>query len=106
MVAYAWRVGLGLYMPDTRLNELQQVEEPFLRQLERLGWRLLRGDKYDPASTLRESFHEVIIEAELRLGLKQINPWLEDDQIGEVIHRITTPQSSGLIKANIEIHRY
>ena len=90
-------------MSDPRLNELSQVEEPFLRQLERLGWRILRGDKYDPASTLRETFSEVIIESELRAGLKQINPFLEDDQISELARRIQTPQSSGLLKANEEI---
>ena len=54
------------------LNEQQQVEEPFLRQLELLGWNNVRGDKYDPAISLRESFHEVIIESELRAALKQI----------------------------------
>ena len=58
-------------MDQNRLNELEQVEEPFLRQLERLGWRILRGDKYDPASTLRESFSEVIIESELLAALRQ-----------------------------------
>jgi type I restriction enzyme R subunit len=86
-----------------RLNELDQVEEPFLRQLERLGWRVLRGDKYDPASTLRESFSEVIIESELRAALRQINPWLEEDQITGLVHRIQTPQANNLLKANEEI---
>lgn len=86
-----------------RLNELQQVEAPFLHQLERLGWRIQCGDKYDPNSTLREGFNEFIIESELRAGLKQINPWIEDDQIGEVIHRIQTPQSNNLLKTNEEI---
>jgi type I site-specific restriction-modification system R (restriction) subunit len=90
-------------MPDPRLTELEQVEEPFLRQLEGLGWRVLRGDKYDPASTERESFHEVIIEAELRAALKQINPWLEDDQIDELIRRIQAPLSTQPLKANEEI---
>lgn len=90
-------------MPDPRLTELEQVEEPFLRQLERLGWRVLRGDKYDPASTLRESFHEVIIESELRAALKQINPWLEDDQIDELVRRVQAPSSTQLLKANEEI---
>ena len=61
-------------MIDPRLTELAQVEESFLRQLERLGWRILRGDKYDPASTERESFHEVIIEGELRAALAAATP--------------------------------
>jgi type I restriction enzyme R subunit len=90
-------------MDQNRLNELDQVEEPFLRQLEPLGWRVLRGDKYDPASTLRESFSEVIIESELRASLRQINPWLEEDQITGLVHRIQTPQANNLLKANEEI---
>ena len=90
-------------MPDPRLTELEQVEESFLRQLDGLGWRILRGDKYDPASTERESFHEVIIQGELRAALKQINPWLEDDQIDELVRRIQAPQSIQLLKANEEI---
>lgn len=90
-------------MSESRLSELSQVEEPFLRQLEGLGWRVLRGDKYDPASTERESFHEVIIEGELRAALKQINPWLEDDQIDELVRRVQAPTSTQLLKANEEI---
>ena len=90
-------------MDQSRLNELEQVEEPFLRQLERLGWRVLRGDKYDPASTRRETFSEIIIESELREGLKQINPWLEEDQITAMVHRIQTPQANSFLQINEEI---
>lgn len=90
-------------MDNQALNELQQVEEPFLQQLEGLGWRVLRGDKYDPASTLREGFHEVLIESELRTALRQVNPWLEADQIGEMAHRLQSPTSPGLVKANQEL---
>lgn len=90
-------------MDQNRLNELEQVEEPFLRQLERLGWRILRGDKYDPASTLRESFSEVIIESELLAALRQINPWMEEEQITAMVHRIQTPQANSLLKVNEEI---
>lgn len=90
-------------MDQNRLNELEQVEEPLLRQLERLGWRILRGDKYDPASTLRESFSDVIIESELLTALRQINPWMEEEQIAAMVHRIQTPQSNGLLNANEEI---
>ncbi len=91
------------YRIDFSYNELHQVEEPFLRQLGYLKWSILRGDKYDPGSTLRESFNEFIIESELRTALKQINPWLEEEQVTEVIYKIQTPQSNGLIKANEEI---
>lgn len=85
------------------LNEKEYVEEPILRQLERLGWRIIRGDKYDPSVSLRESFKEVVIESELRESLKRINDWLEDDQITEIVREITTPDATSLIKANQEI---
>lgn len=90
-------------MDKIALNELQYVEEPFLRQLQLLGWKVLRGDKYDPVISLREGFNEVIIERELRNALKKINPWIEEDQMNEVVHDITTPQSNNLLGANQEI---
>ena len=52
-------------MDKIELNELQYVEEPFLKQLERLGWETIRAGesgKYDPSNTLREGFNEVILE--------------------------------------------
>jgi len=90
-------------MDKIALNELQYVEEPFLRQLKSLGWKTIHGDKYDPFVSLREGFHEYFLEKELAKSLKQINPWLEDDQISEVIRKITTPQNNNLLEANQEI---
>ena len=58
------------------LNEKEYVEEPFLRQLERLGWKILRaGDegKGDPTVTFREGFNEVILEKKLRESLLKLN---------------------------------
>ncbi len=90
-------------MDRIALNELQYVEEPFLRQLERLGWRIVRGDKYDPSVSLREGFNEVIIEKELKEAIKRINPWIEEDQISEVVREITVPDGNSLIEINKEI---
>jgi type I restriction enzyme R subunit len=64
---------------------------------------VLRGDKYDPVSTPRETFSEVIIESELREALRQINPWLEEEQSTAMVHRAQTPQANSLLKANEEI---
>ena len=116
------------------LNEKQYVEEPFLRQLERLGWTIIRvGESaaytenlpgnilaaesmatynagshsnsrlYDPSCTWREGFHEVALERELRNALLRINPWLEEDQLPELVREITVPQKNSLIEANQEI---
>lgn len=89
-----------------QINEKMNVEEPFLRQLERLGWTILRAEeagKYDPAITYRESFAEVIIEKQLREALLKINPWLEENQIPEIIRELAVPSKNSLLEANKEI---
>jgi len=94
-------------MPTSKqiaLNEKEYVEEPFLRQLERLGWKTLRaGDegKGDPAVTFRGGFNEVIIEKKLREALLKLNPWLQEDQLAPVIRELTVPAiPGGLIENN------
>ena len=105
-----------------QLDEEHYVENPFLAQLQRLGWKIYRQNKDNPEDTkeiltfsngkpvygnsvkFKESFREVILEQELRNSIKRINPWIEDDQITEVIRRITTPQANSLLEANREIH--
>jgi type I restriction enzyme R subunit len=106
-----------------KLDEEHYVENPFLAQLQRLGWKIYRQNKDNPEDVkeiiefndlmepiyrssvkFRESFREVILEKELRESIKRINPWIEDDQITEVIRRITTPQTNSLLEINREIH--
>jgi len=90
-------------MNKIALNELKYVEEPFLRQLKRLGWNTIVGDKYDPKVSLREGFNEVILEKELTEAIKRINPWIEDDQLTDVVREITLPHANKLLEANKEI---
>lgn len=106
-----------------KLDEEHYVENSFLFHLQRLGWKIYRQNKDNPEDTkeiisftsslepeygknqkFRESFNEVILEGVLRESLKRINPWIEDDQISEVVRRITTPQANSLLEANKEIH--
>ncbi|RMD52234.1 hypothetical protein D6827_00445, partial [Candidatus Parcubacteria bacterium] len=79
-----------------KIDEKNHVEEPFLIQLEGLDWTVKRLDmKQTPADTGRENFTEVVLKPELRASLKKINDWLEDDQVEEVVRKITTfPGSS------------
>lgn len=84
-------------------NELEYVEEPLLRHLEKMGWAVLRAGeagKFDPSITYRESFDEVYIEKELKEALKTINPWLEENQLPDLIRELTAAPSTGLIEAN------
>lgn len=82
-------------------NEETYVEIPFCDQLERLGWRvwnLPRGA--EPCESQRSSFRDVIIEPELRAALQEINPFLEDDQVTEVVTRLSTIPPTPLMEAN------
>jgi len=105
------------------LDEEHYVEDPFLVHLQRLGWDIFEQNKDDPEDVrkiisfnsnnervyvespkFRENFREVVLEGELKKSLKRINPWIEADQINEVVRRITIPQANSLLEANKEIH--
>jgi len=106
-----------------KLDEEDYVENPFLAQLKKLGWKIYRQNKDNPEDAkeivsfnasgepvygesikFRESFREVVLEDELRSSIKGINKWIEEDQINEVVRRITTPQANNLLEVNREIH--
>jgi type I restriction enzyme R subunit len=76
---------------DIRLDERNHVEKPLLDQLRGLGWEIidLTDVTQKPSDTFRESFTEVVMLPVLREQLKVINPWLEDDQIDEVVKQLT-----------------
>lgn len=107
----------------SKLDEEHYVENPFLAQLQRLGWKIYRQNKDNPEDIkeiisfnssfepvygesikFRESFREVILEDVLKSSIKKINPWIEEDQINEVVRRITIPQANSLLEVNREIH--
>ena len=85
-----------------KFYERNHVEKPLLDQLDGLGWNIIDLDnKQQPADSHRQNFTEVVMLPVLREQLKVINPWLEDDQIEEVIKQLTASfPASDLIKNN------
>ena len=76
--------------PTLRLDEKSNVEEPFLDQLESLGWTIIRLEQVQtPAQSLRRSFDQVVLLPKLEAALRRINPFLTDDQVAEVVRRIS-----------------
>ena len=73
-----------------KLDERNHVEKPLLDQLNGLGWEIidLTDEKQKPSDTFRENFTEVVMLPVLREQLKVINPWLEDDQVEEVVKQL------------------
>ena len=85
-----------------RLDERNHVEKPLLDQLDGLGWEVIDLEmKQEPKQSCRASFDEVVIETVLREQLRVINPWLEDDQVEEVVKRlISSFPSTNLLDNN------
>lgn len=89
--------------------ELEDVEKPFVTQLEGLGWTHIEGSIDDPVITGRSSFTEVIQEDVLRKKLAEINlrevdgalvPWLDEERLSEAVAAITRIARPKLIEAN------
>ena len=87
------------------LDERNHVEKPLLEQLEGLGWEIIDlNNKQHPTDSYRKNFTEVVMLSVLRKQLKIINPWIEDDQIEEVIKQLTADfPGTGLIEKNKHI---
>ncbi|QXP85579.1 hypothetical protein KW115_07680 [Methylococcus sp. Mc7] len=86
--------------------ELEDVEKPFVAQLQALGWAHTEGNLDTPALTGRSSFSEVIQEGVLRERLRALNPgpdgqpWLDDARLSEAVAAITRLGTHKLMEAN------
>ena len=87
---------------SNKLDERSYVEKPLIDQLEGLGWEVINlNDKQHPTDSYRETFTEVVMLPVLGEQLKVINPWIQDDQIEEVIKQlIANFPGTGLIENN------
>ena len=85
-----------------RMDERNHVEKPLLDQLAGLGWKILDLDNQQlPTDSHRGSFNEVVMLPVLRERLRVINPRLENDQIDEVVKRLTASfPATGLLENN------
>ena len=74
------------------MREDSFVHEPFLDELERTGWQVIRLSRFaqKPADSYRESFADVVMGSVLASSLKTINPFLDDEQISECMGRLTS----------------
>ncbi len=86
--------------------ELEDVEKPFVAQLQALGWAHIEGSIDDPAETGRTGFAEVIQDGLLREQLRALNlgpdgaPWLDEARLDEAVTAITKLGTHKLMEAN------
>jgi len=71
-------------------HERDYVEEPFLKQLEGLKWTAYRQE---PGGTLRSGPRQVILDVEVRKKIKELNSWLTDEQLDQVMRDVFAPSS-------------
>lgn len=86
--------------------ELEDVEKPFVAQLQALGWTHIEGSADTPELSGRSSFTEMIQEGVLRERLHALNlgpddkPWLDDGRLSEAVAAITRLGTHKLMEAN------
>ena len=91
-------------------RELEDVEKPFVAQLQSLGWTYTEGSLDTPALTGRSTFTEVIQAGVLRERLRALNPgpahinggqpWLDEARLSEAVAAITRLGTHKLMEAN------
>lgn len=71
-------------------HEGEFVEEPFLKQLEGLGWQIIRLKMHIQTAeeSYRVDFNEVLLLPVLHESLLKLNSWLEAEQIDDIIRTI------------------
>lgn len=85
--------------------EYQDVELPFIHQLQAMGWEHIEGSLDAPDVTGRTSFAQVIQEGVLRDQLTRINlhksqTWLDKARLDEAVSTLTRLPAAKLMEAN------
>ena len=82
-------------------DEYDKVELPALNQLQSLGWIYVEGSALSSEeSEERKSFKDVVLEKRLSRSIKQINPWINDENLRKVVRDLTRTHFTNLIEAN------
>ncbi len=96
------------------MSEYTEVEQPFLKQLEGLGWTAIdQGEAIpqNPAASLREHFRQWILPDVFRSAVKAINKteegqcWLTDPQLEELRQQVLRQPNRSLLEANESVQK-
>ncbi|MFU8806454.1 MAG: type I restriction endonuclease, partial [Bradymonadaceae bacterium] len=86
--------------------EITEVEDPFIEQLESMGWKHTTGNVNEACATGRESFSDVLLLEELRVAMGRINvddegkPWLDEGRLAQAISQLQWLGAHRLMEAN------
>jgi len=82
-------------------NEIHLSEDPAVELLEALGYTFIPSERLDSE---RESLKEVILVPRLAKKLKEINPWLSEENLTKAIRAVTAVSAASLVEANEKIY--
>lgn len=96
------------------MSEYSNVEKPFLKKLEQLGWKPVvdqgEGIPQDASPSFRKNFKEVVLEDKFKEAVRKINitedgkEWLTPKQLNYLLNEITNNTGLTLHEANKKIH--
>lgn len=100
-----------------RLDELNVVERPLLRQLGVVGWTHVEGADEDPSTGRkdyhllgRDTFQQTLLRDRLEAALRRLNrnddgsEWLDERRINQAISQLERPTAKDFIAINEELH--
>ncbi|MGB8952293.1 MAG: type I restriction endonuclease subunit R [Candidatus Aminicenantales bacterium] len=82
-------------------NEIHLSEEPAVELLQALGYTFVPSEQLESE---RESLKEVILIPRLERKLKDINPWLSEENLTKAIRSVTNVPAASLVEANEKIY--
>ncbi len=96
------------------MSEYTEVEQPFLHQLQDLGWQVIdQGPDIpaDPAKSLRQGFRQWILPEVFAQSVSAINstadgkPWLTPRQLQDLQDQILRQPNRTLLEANEAVQK-
>lgn len=82
-------------------NELHLSEDPAIELLQAMGYAFVSPEQLESE---RESLKEVILVSRLENKLKELNPWLSNENLKKAIRTITNVPAASLMEANEKIY--
>lgn len=96
------------------MSEYTEVEQPFLQQLQKLGWDILdQGQEIpsDPTKSFRTTFRQSLLPDVFNIAVAALNPgrygttWLTDKQLNDLQDQLLRLPNRTLLEANEAIQK-
>jgi type I restriction enzyme, R subunit len=96
------------------MSEYTEIEQPFLEQLQRLGWQIIdqgQGIPQDPSKSLRLNFRQWLLPNIFNQSVRALNtntdgtPWITSKQLQDLQDQILRQPNRTLLEANEAIQK-